>query len=402
MRAATFLSTRRLVATVIAVWLGSGSLAWAGGGGGADAATIQSFLDTTCSLLSMTNCPQLPTVTQGVLEVAGLQFARPESIRRSQNIAGAAVYAGNPTPLPATPPVPLTLPVTPAAFAALGLQPIAFLPASGHDNNAPTAPGYALPTQMFDHEAGSFLSAVTTYDTVAGPLGAAVQPHVLTLFYDDMARRSQRFQTGQIVANVSLPLTVYNSTAVSERGVMTILRIRAVCPGGPDCLTADAIGDFAGTGTPQTRPASDIGVKFALVFGPSPTAEDLHAIFEVQVPLLVTLAFDPVHFNAPSNPAGSTQSFVTSTVTFINEDFGSPLGGGNSIGIAPYAAPGSYASLPPAPITFFGLCASLPDDSNGAHAPLVPAVAAFLSIATDGETLAGAPLGATSSLQCPF
>jgi len=402
-----------------AIWLWGASAAWAGDGG-ADAGTIQSFLNTICSSLGIAPCPQLPTVTQGTLEIAGLGYARPESIRRSQNVAPGSVFAGNPPPIPGSagnPVVLVVLPVTPLAFSNLALTPLAFI--SPETGWASKAKAFAPVTQPYDPDANSFFYAVTTYDKVGG------QPQALNLFYDDLSRANRIFFKGQQVAKLSLPLVVYDSNACAtnppagctETEVMTILDVRAVCTGGANCLTAYAVADFSAFGTQkcgslvsaQSCTAADLGVSFALVFGASPTLSRSHAIFEVQAPLVVTVANDPVHFNANYN---SPQVNLIGSATFGTEDLGSALAflPGKVIGVATYPAPvcaGGAAcptAQPPAPPpnfqSNFGFCASLPDNIGALH----PAVAAFLDIATDGEALVSAPLGQSTSpsLQCPF
>jgi hypothetical protein len=384
-----------------AMWLWAAGSAWAGDGG-ADAGNIQTFLNSFCGALGITSCPQLPTVTQGVLEVASLGYARPESIRRSQNIPPGSVYAGNPPPIPASPVVPVVLPLTPLAFSNLALTPLAFISAS-------TNAGFATPAQLYDPAADTFFSAATTFGTVEG----FPQPQVLNLFYDDLARSNRAFTNGQIVAVFSLPLVVLNGDG-TERPVMTKLQIKSCGNGPTSCFQANATGDFLGNGTPQTQNAADVGVDFALVFGASPTSTHSHAIFEVQAPLVVTVANDPTYFNIVAGNFPfffSPQVSIIGTVTFAAENVGfTPTKGGilpsgASIGIAPYPAPTTTVPIPPGPATStFGFCANLPDNSNGPAARLHPAVATFVGIATDGETLASTPLGASSmpTLQCPF
>ncbi len=85
--------------------------AWAGDGG-EDAGTVQSFLDGVCSFVGQSPCPQLPTVSQGMLEIAGLFNARPEAVRAGQGVPGGAVYAGN----VATEPPAALASLTPLAF----------------------------------------------------------------------------------------------------------------------------------------------------------------------------------------------------------------------------------------------------------------------------------------------
>ena len=418
------------IVAILAVIVLCGAGSARAGDGGSDAGTIQSFLDTICTNLGIASCPQLPTVTQGTLEIAGLGYARPEAIRRSQNVAPGSVFAGNPPPIPSDPLVPVTLPVSASAFTNLALVPLAFIGSDAehdgdrHDLHAsPNRNAFASPTQLFDPAATSFFSAVTTYGNVAG----SPQPQVLNLFYDDPSRKNRRFVAGQQVALISLPLVVYDGQACAanppagctETEVMTVLDVRAVCNGGPSCLTAYAIADFSAFGTKKCRSlmaaqkctAGDLGLGFALVFGASPVSSDPHAIFEVQAPLVVTLANDPVHFNANFN---SPQTNLSVPATFGAEDLGFAPGflGGKVVGVATYPAPvcAGGAPCPTAPPgapppsfrSDFGFCASLPDNGNG-HRPR-PAAAAFLGIATDGEVLASAPLGASTSptLQCPF
>jgi hypothetical protein len=388
-----FLKIPRLIGAAAAIWLcGAGSAS--AGDGGADAGTIQTFLNSVCGALNIASCPQLPTVSQGVLEVAELAYARPEAIRRSQNIPPGSVFAGNPPPIPAAPVVPVVLPVTSLAFSNLALTPLAFISASTHA-------GFAMPTQLYDPAADTFFSAVTIFGTVQG----VPQPQVLNLFYDDLSRSNRAFTNGQLAALFSLPLVVLNRDG-TERPVMTELSITSCANGPASCFIASAIGDFLGNGTQQTQNGGDIGVNFALVFGASPTSKDSHAIFEIQVPLVVTNANDPVYFSFTS-----PQANIIGSVTFSVDDVGfTPtkagiLPSGASIGIAPYPAPTTTVPIPPGPATStFGFCANLPDNSNGPHARLHPAVATFLGIATDGETLASTPLGASSmpTLQCPF
>jgi hypothetical protein len=394
-----------LAVAAAAIWLWGAGSAWAGGA--SDAGTLQSFLTSVCGSLSIptASCPQLPTVTQGVLEIAGLAYARPESIRAAALIPPGSVYAGNSPPIPANPVVPVVLPVTPLAFSNLTLTPLAFITTSTYQGHAAPAKGHATPTQLYDPDADSFFSAVTTFGSVQG----APQPQMLNLFYDDLARSNHAFTNGQIVAEFSLPLVVYNSNACAanplgctERPVMTTLEIKSCANGRADCFMANATGDFLGNLTRQTRLAADVGVNFAFVFGPSPISTHPHAIFEVQVPLVVTAANDPVYFSF-----SSPQDLIIGSPTFSPEDVGfTPTKVGilppnASIGIAPYPAP---MTVPNATTANYGFCANLPDNSNGPGAHLHPAVAAFLAVATDGETLVSTPLGESSmpTLQCPF
>lgn len=410
------LTLPRAASAVAVLWLCGVGSAWAGDGG-ADAGTIQSFLNTICGNLGIASCPQLPTVTQGTLEIAGLGYARPEAIRRSQDVSPGSVFASNPPPIPGDPVVPVALPLAPPAFSKLALTPLAFIgPENGRDfddtksasNPAWKSGGFAPAAQLYDPDANSFFYAVATY----GDVGGNPQPQALNLFYDDLSRSHMTFFSGQRVAKLSIPLVVYDgsactanpATGCAQTEVPTVLDVRATCTGGPKCLTAYAIADFSAFGTrkcsslmpAQRCVAADLGIGFALVFGASPTSPRPHAIFEAQAPLIVTVANDPVHFNANFN---SPQGNLSIAATFANEDLGFPpkFLSGKVVGVATYPAP---ISVKGASAANFGFCASLPDNDNR----LRPAVAAFLDIATDGEVLASAPLGASTSptLQCPF
>jgi len=147
-------------------------------------------------------------------------------------------------------------------------------------------------------------------------------------------------------------------------------------------------------GVTETRSAAEIGVTLGLAFGSSPISKHPHAIFEVRVPIIVTFTNDLAYFNFNQ---------VIGKSAFAAEDFGfaPPFLGGKSIGIAPVAAP-----LGPSPaagvIPPFGFCAKLPDNRNGSHSSLLPAVAAFLQIGVDGEVLVSTPLPMSPpEAQCP-
>jgi hypothetical protein len=93
-------------------------------------------------------------------------------------------------------------------------------------------------------------------------------------------------------------------------------------------------------------------------------------MFAVQVPLLVTAATDPAYFsNSISQvlPAIFTTDKLGFTAKFLKPPSGLP------IGMAPVAAQ---------------FTASVTNNGGAT----VPAVSAYLAIATDGETLVSAPL----------
>jgi hypothetical protein len=322
----------------------------------------------------------VPTITQGILEIAGLYNARPEAVRYGQNVPpGITVDAGNP-PVPAQ-----------AQVALASLTPLAFVTASGDqaDQFVSSTIGQAKPTQLYDPRANSFFYAVATF-----PKNGQVD--TVVLFYEDLLRNKQTFRRNQIVADVSLPLVVLsNDGNETERQLIAILELRAICTGGPACLKAFAIGDFSTPGVTETRDGADIGVTFTLAFRPSPTSEHLHAIFEMHVPLIVTFTNDPAYFNF-------NQAIGKSAFAAEDRGFAPPFLGGKSIGISPAAAP-LGPPLAVGEIPFFGFCANLADNRNGARSDLVPAVAAFLQIGVDGEVLVSSPLpSAGEPAQCPF
>ena len=366
------------------VWLCATGQARAGGGG-EDAGTVQTFLDSICSAVGQAPCPQLPTASQGILEIAALFNARPEAVRAGQNVSGSAVYAGN------------VLAQSPVSQASL--LPLAF-------NGARTSRGDAIPTQLYDPAATSFFYAVTTPGTVEG----FSQPQTLNLFYDYLLRTVPIFVRGQTVAKISLPLVVLNSSG-GEHFVCgpagcpaseAMLQIKAICTGGPVCLAGNVSGDFAGLGTQQSYKASDIGITFSVTYGSSPISKLPHATFAVQVPLVVTGVNDPAYF--AFNDIANTTLFTADQIGHVAP----VLGAGNSVGIPPYAAPpcvgATCPSTTPPPPSTFGFCASFSNNFTGPIGNPAPAVGAFVTLGTDGETLASAPLPSTAPAQprCPF
>src|SRR5436305_4167187 len=95
----------RAAGAVLILWLCAGA-AWAEDG--ADLGSLQALLSGTgglCQIFNMNPCPQVPTITQGVLQVAGLGNNLAEMVRAQNNIApGSAVSAGNPAVALTNPP----------------------------------------------------------------------------------------------------------------------------------------------------------------------------------------------------------------------------------------------------------------------------------------------------------
>jgi hypothetical protein len=416
----------RLVGALAVLWLYGTGAAWAGDG--ADLASLNQLLSTPgtglCAVLNMTkNCPQLPTITQAILEVAGLGNSPPEALAAQNSIApGYNVIAGNPAAVPPDDPLPLDSSSSPALRDLLStLTPLAFVSQKS---------GTAVATQLYDPKADAFLYAVGVSSLGEVNIEGLTAADTAYFFYDDLGRVAQNFTKGQTVAKFSFPLTVLNSDDGSENpAAMITLQVLAICNGGPACLQASVYGGGIGTANNPTL-ASKLGIQFALVFSPTPTFTQKHAIFEVAVPLLVTGACVGPH---PVCVPGKPKTFNTDPAYFsflhtlesgpINlaaftafgsagDALGASLSGilpapAYSIGLAPAASPlCTAATCPPPPLLppgsfTFALCAALPDNSNGPAARLRPAVGAYYAIATNGETYIGAPLTPAIASVCP-
>jgi hypothetical protein len=389
------------------------------GDGGEDFSGLQNFINVVCGFLSMSSCPQTPTITQAVLQTAAFINASPAAVRADPAIGnippGVAVDAVNSSRPPGQTPIIVNaggkLPVDPAVLTTL--QPLAFA-------NATNGRGTATPTQLYDPSADTFFYAV-------GGLSAAntgsPQPDTLVLFYDVPGRTNKVFAPDQVVAEASLPLTVLNKDG-TERAVPAVLQFKSPGPGGTPCSASTVVGDFAGIGLQQMQSPATIGINCAVIFAASPVSPRAHAVFEISVPMLITGACAPNP--CPPSPNTDAAYFVgislgfdpfspSLTLPFVSDDVGFPsvsavLGAsGQSIGIAPTAAPlgppvgcsqnkGVTTCTPPAT---YPLCANLPRDASGHN--LVPSVAAFYSIATHGEVLLASPLQpAPPGIVCPL
>jgi hypothetical protein len=371
-----------LVPAVAAFWLCAAQPAKAGDG--ADLGSLQTYINDVCTFWGMSTCPQIPTVTQAVLQVAAFVDIAPEAVRSSTAFAipvGPYVDAGNPSrppgvgcsPSPCVDPLnPITgLPVDPGVLSSL--RPLAFVGASNSS-------GAATPTQLYNPSANAFLYAVGGTSTAGSS-----QPDTLVLFYDDPTRTTT-FSPGQVAANISLPLTVLNKDG-TEYPVPATLQYQVPKTGAAPCSASAVTGNFSGNRTQTLSPAK-IGVNCAVVFGASPVSPVPHAIVEVTIPMLITPGNDPAIING--SPLGFGAPF------FGGGDFGFAFSSGRSIGIGPNAAPFGPAATTSAT---YALCASLPTNASGTT--LLPSVAAFYSIAGDGEVLLSAPLAPSISIVCP-
>jgi hypothetical protein len=396
----------RLTGAVAALWLCCAGPAWAGDGG-ADLASLNTGLGDLCSFfegltppVNLPFCPQAPTITQGILQLAAWSLVPNEMISAVNHIPiGQRVNAGSPSipPVgPTPPPITSALPITGTELSNLlaNLTPIAFISSS---------PGPAKATQLYNTDADVFLYGVAS---LSNSSTQSVQPDTLYLLYDDTSRTNGNLKQG---AKFSLPLVIlagYPSTP-TETLVPTTLQLIATSAG--DCSASTVSGNFSGKGT-QTLKAAQIGVNCAVVFAPSPLSAKSHAIFELAVPLVVTMKTDPLYFFNPiSNLEPVGFSFTADETGFTPPSVQPPqtpiLGAnGNSIGIGPAAVPLCTGlpcppPTPPAPVS--ALCANLPAGNGNGQAP-VPGVAAYYAITTVGETLLSAAVPPFSTSVCPF
>lgn len=402
----------------------------------ATAPTLSDFLATLTPLAfisgSKATGPIVTLSTNGATAVTStaLNFAATKGLR-----AGQAYSIADATTATAIPPSTL---LTSFTGTTVTMSANAAGPGVGSGDKITFTPiaNPAAAAQLYNPDADAFLyaAAVSTYGSTSTPGGTI--PDTLYLFSDDLSRNNQKFSNGQIVAKFSFPLTVLNNDG-SESAVMTKLEVLATSSG----LQAQIISGF-GASTTQPIAAGSLGINVAVVFGPSPTSSQNHAIFQVAVPLLVTGACyptslpgdpfcpDPLAVQPNNDPAyfytyrtgGSPPSagpiniglysiFASFDDYFTPPSATPPILGTNgfAIGIAPSAGPlGSPPSCtgtgctPPSPI--FALCASLPNNSNGPSAQILPSVAAYYAISTAGETLLSATLPSAplpSTSVCP-
>jgi hypothetical protein len=205
-----------------------------------------------------------------------------------------------------------------------------------------------------------------------------------------------------------------NSDLMTERAVSAILRYKAPAPGGntppAPCAASTITGSFSGSGTQTLSPAA-LGINCAVAFGATSLSSRPHVVFEISIPLLVTLHTDYVIVNnpfgffpsPPNSGAGNAfpndnQGFQPASCPGNNCIVGAD---GHSIGIAPSAGPLGPAVTASSPPATYSLCANLP--TKGPFSPPVPAVAAFYAIAGNrADVLVSAPLAPTPpGIVCP-
>jgi hypothetical protein len=399
----------RLTGAIAALWLCCAGPAWAGDGG-SDLTSLNNGLEDLCAFLKNTfsvplpSCPQAPTITQGILQLASWSLVPTEMISAVNHIPiGQRVNAGSPSipPVGPTPPPITTFPVQGTELSNLltNLMPLAFISSSQ---------GPAKATQLYNTDAEIFFYAVASLSKSSTQ---SVQPDTLYLLYDDTSRTNGNFKQGTTIAEFSLPLVVLTGYPSAPTEALVPTTLQFIAAGAEDCSASTVSGNFSGKGT-QTLKAAQIGVNCAVVFAPSPLSAKSHAIFELAVPLVVTTATDPLYFFNPiSNLEPVGFSFTADETGFTPLPANPPILGANipgadanSIGIGPAAVPlcaGLPCPPPPPPAPVSPLCANLPAGNGNGQAP-VPGVAAYYAVTTVGETLLSAAVSPFSTSACPF
>ena len=117
-----------LFVAIAVIWMYGAGAAWAGDGG-ESLTGLNNIISGLCSFLNITTpCPQLPTITQAILEIAGLETSPPEMVRALNSVApGTYVDADNAGAVP-----PITFPFTSTTSPTLSSQlatltPLAFV-----------------------------------------------------------------------------------------------------------------------------------------------------------------------------------------------------------------------------------------------------------------------------------
>jgi hypothetical protein len=344
----------------------------------------------------------VPTITQAILQISGLENAAPDLVRGPQanflSFGGLCSVSGN-GGLPICSQnnaINAVNPPAPATVALSDLTPLAFT----------TGKGQAVPVPLGTSGANSYLYAVATPDQNG-------QIKTLTLYFDSPVQTNSNIQKGQVFAKISLPLQVLNTDG-SERPIcgatgcpasLATLQISG-CNSGQDCvngLAASVIGDFSTPGTVGTKSATALNIQTNVSFAPSPNSDRSHFILEVQVPLLVTAATDSAYFGVvpsgivPVNQLSGLPTAFTSDVVPTSK-----------IGVTPQAAPTCAGNNPcPAsqPTSTFAFCASFAGGVSGpiGSGSFRSAVATFYTLGTDATTYLSSPVPPLpSSLKCPF
>src|SRR5215472_13490445 len=139
----------RFAGMAATLWVCGAGPAWAGGG--MDLGGVQSLLNAICPYLGMTTCPQLPTITQAVLQVAALQNIAPDYLRADANVVKICTVSGRPLPgkippinVPPCDSVAISAINAPASSSVMlsDLTPLGFIsPLTGQGPAIPVPPG---------------------------------------------------------------------------------------------------------------------------------------------------------------------------------------------------------------------------------------------------------------------
>ena len=397
------LGGRFLTVIGTALWLFAAGPAWAGDGG-ADLG-IQDVVNKVCTAVGMKSCLKVPTITQAVLEISGLENAAPDSVRGPQgtlvaNGFGALCSVPSGTGLPVCSQANAINAVNPPAASSVavpdlaGLTPLAFT----------TVKGQVVPEPVGASGTSSFFYAVTTPDQTG-------EIKTLTFFFDYLPTTNSTFKNGQVIAMVSVPLQVLNSdgserlicSATGTNGCASLATLQiSACTSGANCVNgvaATVFGDFSSPGIVSKQNAGQLNIQASVSFAPSPNSDRSHLILTVQVPLLVTHGNDPAYFGVV--PSGV---MPVNALSGLPTAFTSDVVPASNIGISPQVAPACQSGSPcPPPTTTYPFCASFSGNGGGS---LNPAVASFLSVGTDATTYLSSPvpqaLIGSPPLTCPF
>jgi hypothetical protein len=209
--------------------------------------------------VGITNCPQLLTLNQVIVETSALLLATPDTARVTLfgRPTGRAVDAGTLSGL---------------------TNPLAFI----------TTQGQPIPTRPNNAAANSFLSATTTLAGAAPMVDLTFDYRLRTLGFTST-------QEGLNVGNIMLPLVVADANhKISqndlERPPLATLQVFADPNTCPTCVTTDITADL--TGTPQTYQLSQLGMTFSDDnSNPNGTNFNPNEKFTVGIPLVVPAAF---------------------------------------------------------------------------------------------------------------
>jgi hypothetical protein len=244
----------------------------AGSGGGADTAGFQKLLNQLCTDMlgiSLSSCPQLPTVNQLVVENAALSGSTPAQVRHDQTLPpGAAVDAGSETGLK---------------------NPLAFISPSNNQ-------GQPIPTNPGNPAANSFLTATTT------PTNGS--PTTLDLTFDNRLRTAGFTQQGQPIGDIMLPLIkgdANQNVSPDEYSMPQLATLQIFADPGtcPTCVTTDIVASL--TGAPVTYQLSQLGMTFSNDNSkPGSSKFNPNEQFTVGVPLLVPADLLPAYLFSAS------------------------------------------------------------------------------------------------------